>query len=108
MKEESMRLSLAGWSLQKLFKRPRYPLKLVHFPVFTKEELGLDAIELNSPFFESREPDYLKRLVAAAQRASVNLLNIAVDEDGDLASEDEAERARSIENYGRWVSAAKD
>jgi len=103
-----MRLSLAGWSLHKLFQRSRYPLKLVHFPVFTKEELGLDAIELNSPFFESREPDYLKRLVAAGQRAGVKLLNIAVDEDGDLASEDQEECERGIENYGRWVPVARE
>ena len=103
-----MRLSLAGWSLHKLFKRTRYPLKLVHFPVFTKEELGLDAIELNSPFFESREPDYLKRLVAAGQRAGVKLLNIAVDEDGDLSAEDEVERAAAVENYGRWIPVAKE
>jgi sugar phosphate isomerase/epimerase len=38
----------------------------------------------------------------------VKLLNIAVDEDGDLASEDQAERERAIENYGRWVPVARE
>ena len=102
-----MKLSLAGWSLQKRFRATERPLTLLEFPAFTKEKFGIDAVELNSPFFGSRETKYLKDLVAAAQKASVKLLNIAVDEKGDLASEDDAMRKQGIDAYSAWIPVAK-
>jgi sugar phosphate isomerase/epimerase len=103
-----MDLSLAGWSLQKLFRASERPLKLVDFPAFTKEQFGIEAVELNSPFFESRESKYLSELRAAGERAGVKLLNIAVDEQGDLSSDDDAVRKQGVENYRRWVPVAKE
>ncbi|HEY8665046.1 MAG TPA: sugar phosphate isomerase/epimerase family protein [Tepidisphaeraceae bacterium] len=104
-----MKLSLAGWSLNQLFlAKPEPKLKLLDFPAFTRDNFGIDAIELNSPFFESREPDYLNKLMAAAEKAGVKLLNIAVDEKGDLASDDDAERTAGVANYARWIPVAKE
>ena len=103
-----MELSLAGWSLHKLFRASERPLLLVDFPRFTKDTFGLDAVELNSPFFESREPRYLRMLRDAAKRAGVALLNVAVDESGDLASEIESIRLDGINNYARWIPVARD
>jgi len=102
-----MKLSLAGWSLQKLFRAAENPLKLLDFPRVTKEKFGLDAVELNSPFFVSRDAKYLKELATSAQRAGVKLLNIAVDEKGDLASEDESKRKEGLAAYGQWIPVAK-
>jgi sugar phosphate isomerase/epimerase len=102
-----MKLSLAGWSLQKRFRSTDNPLKLLDFPAFSKEKFGIDAVELNSPFFGSRSPKYLNELVAAAKKANVRLLNIAVDERGDLAAEDEAERTEGLAAYGAWIPIAK-
>lgn len=101
---ERVKLSLAGWSLQKLFKGGR--LKLVDYAAFTKENFGIDAVELNSPFFESRDAGYLKQLTAAAHAAGSKLLNIAVDEKGDLASTNEAERQEGLKAYGQWIPVA--
>ena len=103
-----MKLSLAGWSLHKLFRASEGALLLLDFPRFTKETFGLDAVELNSPFFVSREPRYLRDLRKAADRAGVKLLNIAVDESGDLASEIEPNRLDGINNYARWIPVARD
>jgi sugar phosphate isomerase/epimerase len=103
-----MELSLAGWSLHKLFRASENPLLLVDFPRFTKETFGLEAIELNSPFFASREPRYLRELKRAADRAGVKLLNIAVDEAGDLSSEIESIRLDGINNYARWIPVARE
>jgi len=103
-----MELSLAGWSLHKLFRSSEKPLLLIDFPRFTKERFGLGAVELNSPFFDSREPRYLRALRDAADRAGVKLLNIAVDESGDLASEIEANRLDGINNYARWIPVARE
>jgi sugar phosphate isomerase/epimerase len=103
-----MKLSLAGWSLHKLFRASEKPLLLTDFPRFTKETFGLDAVELNSPFFDSRDSRYLQTLRGAADRAGVKLLNIAVDESGDLASEIESIRLDGINNYARWIPVARE
>ena len=95
-----MKLSLAGWSLQKLVRSPEKRLDLLDLPKYVKERFALDAVELNSPFFASRDMKYLRDLAANATRASVKLLNIAVDEKGDLASEDEKTRAEGLKAYG--------
>ncbi|RYZ64955.1 MAG: sugar phosphate isomerase/epimerase, partial [Proteobacteria bacterium] len=87
-----MKLSLCGWSLNRLFRREASPLTLLEFPAFTLDQFGIDAVELNNIYFESTEPAYLDMLRAAADAAGSTMLNIAVDEKGDLASDDEALR----------------
>lgn len=69
---------------------------------------GLDAVELNSPFFPSRDAKFVKQLSGAAEKARVRLLNIAVDEVGDLSSDGDFERNRAVQNFGRWVPIAAD
>lgn len=103
-----MQLSLAGWSLHTMFRAPTNPLQLLDFPRLTRDEFGIEAVELNNIFFASREPAYLKQLVAAAESAGITLLNIAVDEQGDLSAEDDAARAEGLANYARWVPVAKE
>ncbi|HEX8324933.1 MAG TPA: sugar phosphate isomerase/epimerase family protein [Tepidisphaeraceae bacterium] len=101
-----MKLSLAGWSLQKLFWAKENALKLVDFPAFTRDTFGLHAIELNNHFFESTRPPYLDQLRLAAESAGVEMLNIAVDEHGELSSFDSGARAIALANYSRWIHIA--
>jgi sugar phosphate isomerase/epimerase len=103
-----MKLSLAGWSLQRLFRAPVHPLRLVDFPAFVRNRFGLEAIELNSPFFPSRESRFLRQLVAAADKAQMRMLNIAVDEVGDLSADNDLDRNRAVQNYARWVPVAAE
>jgi sugar phosphate isomerase/epimerase len=103
-----MQLSLAGWSLHPLFRAAAEPLQLLDFPRFTRDQFGIEAVELNNIFFASTEPAYLKRLVQAAHSAGVKLLNIAVDEKGDLSADDDAARAEGLANYSRWVPVARE
>lgn len=102
----SLQLSLAGWSLQSLFRAPADPLKLIDFPAFTRDTFGITAIELNNIFFDSTRTADLDALRAAADAAGVTMLNIAIDEHGDLASTDPAARAIALANYARWISVA--
>src|SRR5919202_2118016 len=85
------RLSLAGWSLVRRFRSQENPLALLDFPRVARQEFGFDAIELNSPFFTSLDGDYLAELRGNAEREGVELLGIAVDHQGDLASLDAQE-----------------
>ena len=103
-----MNLSLAGWSLEKLFRRPSDPLLLVDFPAYARDTFGLTAVELNNIFFASTEAAYLGRLVNAARAAGVQLLNIAVDEKGDLSSDDASARELGLVSYSRWIPIAAD
>jgi sugar phosphate isomerase/epimerase len=103
-----MKLSLAGWSLHRLFRAANNPLKLVDFPALAAERFGIDAVELNSPFFPSRDARFVRQLASAAERARVRLLNIAVDEVGDMSADSDAERNRAVMNNGRWVSVAAE
>lgn len=103
-----MKLSLAGWSLHRLFRSQTNPLRLLDFPALASSRFGIDAVELNSPFFASRESKYLKQLSTAAENARVRILNIAVDEVGDLSADNDLDRNRAVMNYGRWVPVAAE
>jgi sugar phosphate isomerase/epimerase len=102
-----MELSLAGWSLNPQFRRAQNPLKLVDFPQYTRDTFGIDAVELNNIYFESTDAAYLDRLVKAASKAGSLILNVAVDEKGDLSSLSTDARLDSVSKYARWIPIAK-
>ncbi len=102
-----MDLSLAGWSLNPLFRASTDALKLVDFPQFARDRFGIGAVELNNIYFESTDAAYLDRLIAAGQKANSNLLNIAVEEKGDLSLLSTDARLESVSNYARWIPIAK-
>ena len=103
-----MRLSLATWSLHPLlFQQPR-TLEYLDVPALVRERWGLDALELNNLFFVSREPAYLRQFAAAAHRAQMSLLNMAVDEKADLCSADPAAAQQAVALYGQWIPVAAD
>jgi len=99
-----MNIGLAGWSLHRRFAAGE--LKLLDYPQQVGEEFGLSIIELNSPFFESTEADYLADLKARIDAVGARVANIAVDGQGDLAATDEAERKQSVANYAAWFDVA--
>ncbi|MGH7143540.1 MAG: sugar phosphate isomerase/epimerase family protein [Planctomycetota bacterium] len=100
-----MKLSIAGWSLNRAFRSGE--LKLADFPDLAKKEFGLDAVEFNSPFFASHEPAYLAELKARAQKAGVKVIGIAVDGMGDFTGDDPADRAAVLERMSAWFAIAK-
>jgi len=103
----AFRISLAGWSLNRRFRRQENPLALLDFPRVVKEEFGIGAVELNSPFFAAKDEAYLSDLKAAAQEAGVVLAGMAVDGTGNASALDEAERRASVEKAKEWFPVAK-
>ena len=63
-------LSLAGWSLQSLFRATEHRLTMLDFPRFTRDTFGLHAVELNSIFFDTTRPADLDALRTAADAAA--------------------------------------
>src|SRR5690554_6728055 len=96
MEAGPMKISLAGWSLVRRFRRAKDPLALLDFPRTAKEEFGIDAVELNNVFFASTDEEYLDRLVASADRHGVRMVGMAVDETEDLAALDDQARRRAV------------
>ena len=99
------RLSLAGWSLVRRFRRPDDPLALFDFPRVARAEFGFDAVELNSPFFAAHEGAYVEELRRLADQEGVALLGIAVDGAGDLAALDAAARREAVARHLPWLDA---
>jgi sugar phosphate isomerase/epimerase len=101
------KISLAQWSLNKAF----FAGKLDHldFAAKTKNDFGIDAIEYSSQFSQDKANDsaYLKQMKQRAQDNGVKSLLIMIDNVGHLGALNEAERAKAVEDYYKWVDAAK-
>lgn len=102
-----MKIAVAGWSLHRRFRAPENPLKLVDFPALVKAKFGIDAVELNSPFFASTEQAYLAEVKAAAAKARSRVVHISVDGQGDLAALDEPARKEAVKKHLAWFGIAK-
>lgn len=107
-----MEISLAGWSINRRFRDQENPLSLLDYPQLSRDEFGINAVELNSPFFIYEDPDnpaesgisdtYVDELRRRADDVGVRLLSIAVDGHGNLSSIDEDERKQAVENHKKW------
>ena len=102
-----MKIAVAGWSVNRRFRAPENALKLIDFPAFVRQEFGIDAVELNSPFFASTDAAYLADLRAATKKAKSRIVHISVDGQGDLAAVDEAARQEAVRKHLAWFAIAK-
>lgn len=102
-----MKIGLAGWSIQRRFRRAEAPLQLLDYPRLAKSEWGFEAVELNSPFFESHETGYLDALKHNAESEGVALWGMAVDGTGSPCAVDEAERASNITACKEYLPVGK-
>jgi len=94
-------IGLAGWSIHRRFYAKE--VKLLDYPKLAREEFGLDIVELNSPFFDGTDDDYLTQLNANAAAAGVKMVHISVDGQGNLAALDEDERKQAVANHAKWL-----
>ncbi|MBK7870409.1 MAG: TIM barrel protein [Saprospiraceae bacterium] len=100
-------ISLAEWSLHKtLFAKQMTNLD---FPVKAKKDFGISVVEYVSTFFENKQKDqsYMKELKMRCKDNGVKNHLIMVDGMGELATVDDAERNKAVENHYQWVEAAK-
>lgn len=99
-----MKIAVAGWSLHREFKEKR--ISLLDFPKVVKNIFGIEAIEMNSPFFASLEENYLKELRGRIDDLGMRLVNIAVDGQ-NISQKDEAKRTTDLMEVKRWFHIAK-
>jgi len=87
-----MDISVAAWSLNRSFRAEENPLALIDFAKLVKDDFDVDAVELYSGFFASRDSSYLADLKQAIADAGSRAVHVSVDGHGDLGSADEDER----------------
>lgn len=102
------KISLAQWSLHKEVFDGK--TSAMQFAADAKG-MGIDAIEYVSFLYDAEIEKLgmqavLDSLKNEAERHQVSSLLIMVDNEGDLADEDEATRDQAVENHKKWVDAA--
>lgn len=102
-----MHIGLAGWSINKRFRREENPLQLLDYPRLARDEWGFEAVELNNIFMASQDDAYLDQLKANAEAANVALWGMAVDRTGSLCDEDETERRENIAKCAAYLPIGK-
>lgn len=99
------RISLAGWSLNRRhFREGKLPA--LDFPQVAREEYGIEAIELVNTMLPSPTYRFLQQLGQRAAQHDVAILLIMCDAEGDLSSEDDAQRLLAVRNHHKWVDIA--
>ncbi|MBZ9729332.1 sugar phosphate isomerase/epimerase [Salegentibacter sp. JZCK2] len=111
--EPFFKLSLAQWSLNKpIYAGELDPMDFAE----TASEMGFEGIEYVSGFYgqqikEAENPEkamqkVLDTLKAKSEEFNVENVLIMVDGEGELASPNQAERKKAVENHKKWVDAA--
>ena len=112
--EPFFKLSLAQWSLHKaIFAGELSPLDFAQ----KANELGFDGLEYVSQLYtkelekgddkKAAMDNLLKTLKENSEKYNVANVLIMVDGEGHLATLNDEERAKTVENHKKWVDAAK-
>ena len=107
MKKPWFDISLAEWSLHRMLRKGE--LDNLDFPAFARNQFDIHAVEYVNQFFKDKAKDmtYLKELKNRAKDNGVKNVLIMVDGEGFLGDEDNASRAKAVENHYQWIDAAK-
>ena len=108
------RLAVASYPFREYIQHPRAKpradgkalIPLTAFPALVVSRFGVKNIEPLNDHFASREPQYLKELLAAHQEAGARIINIPFSPRGSLYDPDDAKRRAAVEDACRWVDAA--
>ena len=98
------RISLAQWSVHRAIERGE--LRSVDFLRLAREEFGIEAVELVNTLLDGGGENALSGLRRQAGEVGVEILLIMVDDEGDLAARDDAERRDAVRRHTRWIDAA--
>ena len=106
-KAPPFKISLAEWSLHRTLRSG--DLDNMHFPEYSKQKCGIEAVEYVNQFFKdkARDKDYLAELKQRCDDLGVVSVLIMCDGEGQLGDPNENGRKKAVEDHHRWVEAAK-
>ncbi len=107
IKNSFFEISLAQWSLHRALRSKK--IDNLDFPVITKKEFGINAVEYVNTFFKDKAKDtaYLNELLKRCSDNGVKNHLIMCDGEGNLGELDTSKRMLAIDNHKKWVEAAK-
>ncbi len=103
------KLSLAQWSLHRTFNDKGVdPFKFAKI----SKEMGFEGLEYVNHIYANEIENLgfdkvIDSLNVLSQEHNMQNVLIMVDNEGDLASPDETERNKAVENHKKWIDAAK-
>jgi sugar phosphate isomerase/epimerase len=105
--EPLFKLSVAQWSLNKLFWDKKLDNR--DFGKFCRERFDIEAVEWVNQFFKDKGTDlaYLREMKQRCDDHGVITNLIMVDGEGALGDPDAAKRKQTVENHYKWVAASK-
>ena len=101
----ALKISLAEWSINRALYANE--LSNLDFPVYARNEFGINAVEYVSRFFKGTGMDYLSELLNRTRDHGVMNLLIMIDDEGNLGDLYDPARIQAVERHFRWVDAAK-
>jgi sugar phosphate isomerase/epimerase len=112
--EPRQRLSVSTYPFRSVIdsrrRHDRDPSKpgmtLEQFAETIQTKFQVSGIEPWSPHFKSADPDYVRDLNRAFERAGVHVVNLPVDEQVNLCSAQPGDRESGHALYRKWVDAA--
>ncbi|MCM8532553.1 MAG: sugar phosphate isomerase/epimerase [Lentisphaeraceae bacterium] len=103
-KKQRYKISLAEWSLHHaLFKGE---LDHLDFPVVTKKNFGISAVEFVNKFFKRTDEKYLNELIKRSDDYGVKRLLIMCGKQGSIGDPSSQKRQECIDKHKVWVDAA--
>lgn len=105
--QSQFQISLAQWSVHKALESGE--ITNLDFAKIARTEFDISAVEYVSRGFVKwvKDTNYLNQMNQVAKDYGVKNLLVMVDDEGDLAHHDKAERNKTVENHYKWVEAAK-
>jgi hypothetical protein len=99
IKNSFFEISLAQWSLHRTLRSKK--IDNLDFPVITKKEFGISAVEYVNTFFKDKAKDtaYLNELLKRCSDNGVKNHLIMCDGEGNLGELDTTKRTQAVEFY---------
>jgi sugar phosphate isomerase/epimerase len=98
-------VSLAAWSFSGSFFQGKW--KLLELPGILRERLNISALEHVNQFFENPTLRYLQRLKKACDDNGIRSTILMVDDEGNTAAIDKAERMQAAVQHRKWIDIAQ-
>ena len=106
MSQRTFGISLATWSLHRTIGEGGGRVPMLDMPKMTRQDFGIEGLELVSTMLASTEPTYLDTLAKNAADNDTRLLLIMIDDEGDIASEDLADQLDAVTRHKKWIDIA--
>ena len=99
-------ISLAAWSLHRTIGTKDGQTPMLDMPRLSREEFGIEAIELVNRMLASTDSSYIDQFIKNAAAHDVKILLIMIDGAGSVGADPETGREKAVERHNEWIDIA--